>query len=423
MPEHQLLGDPHAPATPTGLTAAPGNGSVVVSWQPNPAADSVLHYNVFRTDQNFSGAWGTPLGTTFTNASNVVNGKQYCYQVSATNSTGESARSASVCATPTGPPNPPPATPTGLTAMPANGSVALSWQPNAAADGVLHYSVYRTDQTFGGAWSTVTGTAFTNASNVVNGTRYCYQITATNAAGEGAKTAPVCATPAGPPAPVPSMPRGLTATPGNGSVVLSWQPNPAADAVTYYSIYRTDQPFSGPWANLTGTAYTDTADVVNGRPYCYKVTATNSTRESVTTAPVCATPFAPLRPFTPPPVAPRITGHPAGTSTQTAATFTFTDGQPGVRFECRLDGGAFSDCSSPRRYTGLRIGQHTFHVEAVNSLGRASGDTTYKWRVKGIVNGPLRGTVTGRYVMNLDNVGAWAWRPWLTSSTTAALRR
>ena len=119
-----------------------------------------------------------------------------------------------------------PSMPSGLTATPANGSVVLSWQSNLAADGVTHYNVYRTDQWFSGPWATSPGTTFTNASSVINGTRYCYQVSATNSRGEGAKTAPVCATPTGPPAPVPSMPSGLTTTPANGSVALSWQPTP-----------------------------------------------------------------------------------------------------------------------------------------------------------------------------------------------------
>jgi hypothetical protein len=92
---------PQPPAPPTGLTATPGNGLVLLSWQPSPAADAILRYNVYRTDQLFSGPWATPTGTSFTNASDVVNGTRYCYQVSATNANGESATSAAVCATPT----------------------------------------------------------------------------------------------------------------------------------------------------------------------------------------------------------------------------------------------------------------------------------------------------------------------------------
>ena len=92
---------PQPPLPPTGLTATPGNGLVVLSWQPNPAADAILHYNVWRTDVTFTTPWATPTGTSFINASEVVNGTRYCYQVSATSAKGESAKSAAVCATPT----------------------------------------------------------------------------------------------------------------------------------------------------------------------------------------------------------------------------------------------------------------------------------------------------------------------------------
>lgn len=95
------------PATPTGLTATPAPGSVTLSWQPNPAADAVSHYNVYRTDQSFTGPWATPAGTSFTNASSVVNGTLYCYELSASNSSGEGAKTAPVCATPSAPPVPP----------------------------------------------------------------------------------------------------------------------------------------------------------------------------------------------------------------------------------------------------------------------------------------------------------------------------
>jgi large repetitive protein len=84
------------------------------------------------------------------------------------------------------------------------------------------------------------------------------------------------------------------------------------------------------------------------------------------------------------PPAPMVTAHRARISTRTRATFRFTDSQPGVGFECRLDGGAFSDCSSPWRYHGLQIGQHAFQVHAIDSLGQTSADTSYEWTVTAI---------------------------------------
>ena len=91
------------PAVPTAVIATAGNATATVTWTANPAGNQVTTYNVYRVGQTFSGPWTTTTGTTFTNASGVVNGTQYCYQVSATNVTGQSAESGAVCATPQAP--------------------------------------------------------------------------------------------------------------------------------------------------------------------------------------------------------------------------------------------------------------------------------------------------------------------------------
>jgi len=178
---------------PTGITVTGGNSQVSVKWAADAASDNVTHYNVYRTDQTFSGAWATPTGTTFTNVANVVNGTSYCYQVSASNSNGESAKSAPVCATPKGPgAHHRRQSLVGVNLTGGNRQVVVKWTANAASDNVTHDNVYRTDQTFSAAWATPTGTAFTNTSKVFNGTRYCYQVSATNSIGESAKSTAVC---------------------------------------------------------------------------------------------------------------------------------------------------------------------------------------------------------------------------------------
>jgi hypothetical protein len=82
-----------------------------------------------------------------------------------------------------------------------------------------------------------------------------------------------------------------------------------------------------------------------------------------------------LRPAGPPPPPPppdtdppttTITGGPTGTVTTSSASFTFTSGDPTATFECSLDGASFAACSSPRDYTGLSNGPHTFAVRAVD---------------------------------------------------------
>jgi hypothetical protein len=59
-----------------------------------------------------------------------------------------------------------------------------------------------------------------------------------------------------------------------------------------------------------------------------------------------------------------IDSGPSGTTTSTSATFTFSSSEARSTFECALDGGRFAKCSSPKSYSGLALGTHTFQVRA-----------------------------------------------------------
>jgi hypothetical protein len=66
---------------------------------------------------------------------------------------------------------------------------------------------------------------------------------------------------------------------------------------------------------------------------------------------------------------------------QTSANFMFASNKGGITFQCRLDGGAFSSCSSPKGYSNLADGRHTFGVKATDSLGNEGLETIYSWTV------------------------------------------
>ena len=71
---------------------------------------------------------------------------------------------------------------------------------------------------------------------------------------------------------------------------------------------------------------------------------------------------------------------PAGTTRATTAEFTFGSQASNPSFECKLDGGAWGDCESPKSYSGLSTGAHIFDVRAVDDADNVDpiGDT-YEW--------------------------------------------
>jgi hypothetical protein len=76
-----------------------------------------------------------------------------------------------------------------------------------------------------------------------------------------------------------------------------------------------------------------------------------------------------------------ITGSPANPTNQTVAAFSFGASEPGSTFQCRLDGGAYGDCTSPKSYTGLGEGEHTFDVTATDGAGNTGPPASFTWTV------------------------------------------
>jgi large repetitive protein len=73
---------------------------------------------------------------------------------------------------------------------------------------------------------------------------------------------------------------------------------------------------------------------------------------------------------------------------QGIATFTFTATEENVTYECRLDGGSWSPCTSPTTYEGLLDGTHTFDVRAKDAAGNEDPTpATHTWTVDTVSSG------------------------------------
>ncbi len=271
-------GGGNPPSAPTGLTATAGNASVSLTWNASSGATS---YNVKRSTTSGSGyaTISSPSAAAYTDTT-AVNGTTYYYVVTAVNAAGESGVSNQASATPT---LAAPAEPTGLSATGGNAQVSLTWNPSS---GATSYNVKRS--TTSGSEVTISSPASASYtdSNVTNGTKYYYVVSAVNAAGQSANSAEVSATPN---IAAPAAPTGLSASPRNGQVALAWN---ASTGATSYNVKRSTTSGSGytTLSSPTTTAYNDTT-AANGTIYYYVVSAVGAGGESANSSQVSATPL------------------------------------------------------------------------------------------------------------------------------------
>ena len=186
------------PLAPINVSANAGYGYVNLTWSPVTTA---TNYNVKRA--TFSGSEVTVYSTTNSSYTdtNVFDGTNYYYEVSAINIAGEGPNSSEVSALPLFSP-----TPNSLIVTATNfGLVSLAWAPSA---GATSYNVKRststsTETTIGSTSSLIYNY---NDTGVSNGVTYYYVVSAVNGGGENpTNSAEVSATVPIPPPPAPTI--------------------------------------------------------------------------------------------------------------------------------------------------------------------------------------------------------------------------
>jgi fibronectin type 3 domain-containing protein len=254
------------PFSPGDLLATGGNTAVSLSWLTVPGATS---YNVLRGTASGGETLLTSVSSSASSYSDstVSNGVTYYYVITGTNSTGTGAPSNEASAIPEALAPSAPA----LTATAGNAQAALTW---TAPAGATSYNIYQ-GSTSGGESTTPIATGVTLTSYTVqslsNGTTYYFEVAAVNSLGTGAISIEASVTPTGPPA----APTGLTATIGDGQVVLAWAAVSGAASYNVYQGTASGGESSTPVATgVTAATYTVTG-LTDGTEYFFTVAAVN----------------------------------------------------------------------------------------------------------------------------------------------------
>jgi hypothetical protein len=179
----------------------------------------------------------------------------------------------------------PPTAPTEPTATAGDGSATVSWTAPADGSPITSYQITAHHDGTDNPSATVIGyppEPRAIVPGLTNGSPYTFTITATNAVGTSAASAPSApVTPIGKPA----APTGVTASAGDATATVSWAAptDTGGSPITGYAI--TANP-GGVTATTDGaTRSAEVPGLTNGTPYTFTVTATNAVGESPPSSP------------------------------------------------------------------------------------------------------------------------------------------
>ena len=107
----------------------------------------------------------------------------------------------------------------------------------------------------------------------------------------------------------------------------------------------------------------------------------DSNKQSFNVAPTSETEIPPGPDTTPPETT--ITAQPPANTSETAASFSFSSSELGSSFACKLDAGSWGSCGSPKGYSGLGLGAHTFSVRATDAAANTDpSPASWSWTVE-----------------------------------------
>lgn len=390
------ISPPPVPAAPSSVTASVSGTSASVNWA---SVSGATYYAVQRT---FSMVAPTNVSGNSHTDSSLSAGVSYTWDVQACNASGCSSATRSNSVTTAAPA---PATPGGVTASAASGSITVRWN---AVSGASSYTILKSYSGTSTTLSAGSGTSYTDTS-VSAGTTYTYSVRACNGSGCSSYSAGASATP---PVAVPAAPTGLNGTASNTSIALGWN---AVSGATYYSLQRSPTGAAFPVNSITSPSYTDSG-LAQGTSYTYTLRACNGSGCSASAASVTvATPAATTIPAAPATLS----------ATQAASTIrlSWSAASNATVYKLRRTNGAAVTALADASGTSATDSSvavdtdYTYQVQACNSAGCSGWTSAASIRVPHI---PAPPTSVGAVVRKDMIVVSW---PNNDNATSARLTR
>jgi titin len=294
MASFRSAGVTTVPGAPRSPKATPGDRQVTVSWTA-PSSNGGSAITGYRVQRATNGTnWATvstrPATARSFTVTGLTNRTAYQFRVRAVSAIGLGAASAVVTATP----RTVPGVPRSPEAFPGNEAVTVTWI-NPATNGGSLITGYRVQRSRNNTnWTTLATTAPSARSYVAtglfNGTNYQFRVIALNAAGAGAPSAVVAATPR----PLPSAPLSPAVQPGDQRAIVRWA-TPAGTGGSPITAYRVQQSTNGrDWTTVATRPATARSSILNGLTnganHQFRVRAVNATGEGPPSAGVSAVP-------------------------------------------------------------------------------------------------------------------------------------
>ena len=183
-----------------------------------------------------------------------------------------------------------PAAPTNLVATPGDGEATISFTaPSDGGSPIINYEYWITDASGGGfeAFSPPVTASPVTITGLPNGTTLHIRLRAINAVGPGEQSAIVEVTPIGP----PESPYGLTATPGNAQVTITFsQGSNGGSPITNYQYSTDDGATFIAFSPEQDSSPVTISGLTNGTSYTIRLKAVSDIGESDASESVSATP-------------------------------------------------------------------------------------------------------------------------------------